>query len=317
MNSVEQEFDRDIVYIPGTIDLSPDIPAVVAATRDLVPNLKTGADLVPLDEELDQVNLYRAHLRETAPRVAELTDNVRRLLGSGTMAAVAPSLGLERQPLEAQRHVLFAISQLLGTPTATGPRDRRVLWDVKVRAKTSGQFTTFSEDDSEAQLHTDNGFSVNPESIFFLYVVRAARCGGGMSYFANGERIRDRLMRTSRGRDALDLLARVRVPFRIPPVFCHDPDVPEYNAATVFADRPKMRFRQDVILRGLDANPAPGNDEVRDAVNLMADTALSVRTTNRELPAGGVAFVDNHFALHGRSRFSDAERHLIRVRIAT
>ena len=263
------------------------------------------------------VDRYRARLRETAPRVADLAVRVRRLLDGGTMAAVAPSLGLEREPLEAQRYVLFALSQLLGAPTATGPRDRRVLWDVKVRTESKGQFTTFSEDDSEADLHTDNGFSVDPEPMFFLYVVRAADCGGGTSYFANGRRIRDRLARTARGRDALDLLRRAPVRFRVPPVFCHDADVPEYNAATVFAERPTMRFRQDVILRGLDANPAAVNDEIRAAVNLVADVARSVKTSNRILPTGAIAFVDNHDALHGRARFRDAERHLIRVRIAT
>ena len=317
MNIVAQDFDRDIVLMAGTIDLSPDVSGVVAATRDLVPNLKTSADLVPLDGETGRAEHYRARLRETAPRVAEFAENVRRLFENGTMAAVAPSLGLERQPLEAQRHVLFALSQLLGAPTATGPRDRRVLWDVKVRAATRGQFTTFSEDDSEAELHTDNGFSADPEPIFFLYVVQAASCGGGTSYFANGWRIRDRLMRTSRGRDALALLGEAQIRFRVPPVFCHDADVPEYNAATVFGDRPKMRFRQDVILRGLDANPASGNDDICDAVHLVTDTALAVKTTNRTLPTGAIAFVDNHDALHGRSRFSDAERHLIRVRIET
>jgi len=317
MNIVAQDFDRDIVCMAGAIDLSPDIPGVVAATSDLLPRLQSSADLVPLDEATVPVDAYRAHLRQVAPLVAELADDVTRLLERNTMAAVAPTLGIERQPLEAQRHVLFALSYLMGSPTATGPRDRRVLWDVKVREKTSGQFTTFSEDDSEAELHADNGFSVDPEPIFFLYVVREAHCGGGTSYFANGRRIRDRLMQTSRGRDAIDLLSRVRVPFRIPPVFCHDPDVPEYNVATVFADRPRMRFRQDVILRGLDANPAPGNDEIRDAVNLVAGVARSVKTTERALPTGAIAFVDNHDALHGRSRFRDAERHLIRVRIAT
>jgi len=317
VNIVAQDFDRDMVTMSRTIDLSPDVPRVVAANHDLVPDLKTSADLAPLDGETGRLDLYRAQLRETAPLVAELADDVSRLFESRTMAAFAPSLGLERQPLEAQRHVLFALSHLLGAPTATGPRDRRVLWDVKVRAATSGQFTTFSEDDSEAELHTDNGFSVDPEPIFFLYVVQAARCGGGTSYFANGRRIRDKLMLTSRGRDALALLGEAQIRFRVPPVFCHDADVPEYNAATVFADRPKLRFRQDVILRGLDANPAPGNDEIRDAVNLVTDAALAVKTTSRTLPTGAIAFVDNHDALHGRSRFRDTERHLIRVRIAT
>lgn len=317
MNFIPQDFDRDLVRMAGTIDLSPDIPGVVAATCDLLPGLKTSADLVPLDVDAPHIASYRAHLREAAPRVADLAARVECLFKRGTMAAVAPSLGIERQPLEAQRHVLFALSQLLGAPTATGPRDRRVLWDVKVRAATSGQFTTFSEDDSEAELHTDNGFSADPEPIFFLYVVQAARCGGGMSYFANGCRIRDRLTRTSRGRDALDLLRRAPVPFRVPPVFCHDSKIPEFNAATVFGERPTMRFRQDVILRGLDADPAPGNDEIRDAVNLVADTARSVKTSDCMLPTGAIAFVDNHDALHGRARFRDAERHLIRVRIAT
>jgi alpha-ketoglutarate-dependent taurine dioxygenase len=232
------------------------------------------------------------------------------------MAVVVPSLGLEDQPLERQRYVLFALGNLLGTPTATEPRDRRVLWDVKLRTTTSGQFATFSETDEEAEFHTDSAFMSDPEPIFFLYVVQAARCDGGMSYFANGRRVRDRLMRTSRGRDALDLLRRARVPFRIPPAFSRDPEIAEYSATTVFGERPLIRFRRDVILHALDANPASGNDEIRDAVSLVADAALSVKTSDCKLPTGAIAFVDNHNALHGRSRFTDGERHLIRVRVA-
>ena len=316
MNIVERDYDRDIVTIAGTVDLSRDILNVMAVTRDLLPGLKTSADLVPFGEESGRAELYRAELYEKAPRVARLADDVSHRFESGTMAAVAPSLGLEDQPLELQRYVLFALGNLLGTPTATEPRDRRVLWDVKVRTATSGQFATFSETDDEAEFHTNFAFQSDPEPIFFLYVVQIARCDGGMSYFANGRRVRDRLMQTSSGRDALHMLCRAKVPFRIPPAFSHDPDVAEYSAGTVFGDRPLIRFRRDVILRALDANPAPGNDEIRDAVNLVADVALSLKTTDRKLPPGSIAFVDNHNALHGRSRFSDAERHLIRVRVA-
>ena len=316
MNIVERDYDRDIVMIAGTVDLSRDISKVMAVTRDLLPGLKTSADLVPFGEESGRAELYRAELYEKAPRVARLACDVSHRFESGTMAAVAPSLGLEDQPLELQRYVLFALGNLLGAPTATEPRDRRVLWDVKVRTATSGQFATFSETDEEAEFHTDSAFQSDPEPIFFLYVVQAARCDGGQSYFANGRRVRDRLMQTSHGRDALHLLCREKVPFRIPPAFSHDPDVPEYSAGTVFGDRPLIRFRRDVILRALDANPAPGNDEIRDAVSLVADVALSLKTTDRKLPTGSIAFVDNHNALHGRSRFSDAERHLIRVRVA-
>jgi hypothetical protein len=69
---------------------------------------------------------------------------------------------LEDQPLELRRHVLFALGNLLGTPTATEPRDRRVLW-VKMRAATSGQFATFSETDEEAEFHTDSAFQPDPQ----------------------------------------------------------------------------------------------------------------------------------------------------------
>ena len=316
MNIVNQDCNRDIVTIARTVNLSPDIPNVIAATRDFLPGLKTSADLVPFREVGGRADLYRAALREKAPRVACLADDVSRRFESGTMAAILPSLGVEDQPLECQRYVLFALGNLLGTPTATEPRDRRVLWDVKPRTTTSGQFATFSETDDEAEFHTDSAFTPDPEPIFFLYVVQAARCDGGMSYFANGRRVRDRLMQTSIGRDAVHMLCRAKVPFRIPPAFSRDPDVAEYSTATVFGERPLIRFRRDVILRALDANPAPGNDEIRDAVKLVADVAFSLKTTDRKLPTGSIAFVDNHTALHGRSRFSDAKRHLIRVRVA-
>jgi alpha-ketoglutarate-dependent taurine dioxygenase len=48
----------------------------------------------------------------------------------------------------------------------------------------------------------------------------------------------------------------------------------------------------------------------------VAEVVFSLKTVDRKLPTGSIAFVDNHNALHGRSRFSDAERHLIRVRVA-
>jgi hypothetical protein len=316
MNIIERDYDQDIITLAEAIDLSPDISNVIATTRAVVPGLKTSADLVPFDEDSGRPDLYRAELYEKAPRVARLACDILRHFESGTMAAVVPSLGLEGQPLEVQRYILFALGNLLGTPTATEPRERRVLWDVKVRTATSGQFATFSETDDEAEFHSDSAFQPDPEPIFFLYVVQAARCGGGMSYFANGRRVRDRLMRTSRGRDAFHLLSRARLPFRIPPAFSQDPNVAEYSAGTVFGERPLIRFRRDVILRALDANPVPGNDEIRDAVNLVADAAFSLKTTDRKLPTGGIAFVDNHSALHGRSSFSDAERHLVRVRVA-
>ena len=315
MNIVERDYDRDIVTIGGTVDLSQDISSVMAVTRDFVPGLKTSADLVPFDEE-GRADLYRAELYERAPRAARLADDVSRRFENGIIAAVVPSLGLEDQSLELQRYVLFALGNLMGTPTATEPRDRRVLWDVKVRAATAGRFATFSETDDEAEFHTDSAFQCDPEPIFFLYAVQAARCNGGMSYFANGRRVRDRLMQTSSGRDALHMLKRVKVPFRIPPAFSHDPDIAEYSAGTVFGDRPLIRFRRDVILRALDAIPAPKNGEIRDAVNLVADVAFSLKTTDCKLPTGSITFVDNHNGMHGRSRFSDQERHLIRVRIA-
>lgn len=316
MNIVEQDCDRDIVTIARTIDLSPDIPNVIAATRDFLPGLRTSVDLVPFPKVGGRADLYRAALREKAPRVASLADDVSRRFASGTIAAIVPSIGVEHQPLEWQRYILFALGNLLGTPTATEPRDRRVLWDVKLRTTTSGQFATFSETDDEAEFHTDSAFTSDPEPVFFLYVVQAARCDGGMSYFANGRRVRDRLMQTPSGRDALYMLCRAKVPFRIPPAFSQNPDVAEYSTATVFGEHPLIRFRRDVILRALDANPAPGNDEIRDAVKLVADVAFSLKTTDRKLPTGSIAFVDNHTALHGRSRFSDAKRHLIRVRVA-
>ena len=91
MNIVAQDFDRDMVTMSRTIDLSPDVPRVVAANHDLVPDLKTSADLAPLDGETGRVDLYRAQLRETAPLVAARTLTSHRTRRSrGPVAVGAP-----------------------------------------------------------------------------------------------------------------------------------------------------------------------------------------------------------------------------------
>ncbi len=314
MMPMQGDFDRDIVVL-DEVDLSADIYAAMATTREVAPECEDSADLTPMDKESGLAELYRARLHETAPRISALAEVVSRRLANRDMAVIAPSLGVAQCALEQQRFVLFALSHLLGTPTATEPRTRRVLWDVKPRPVLNVEFATYSEHANEAELHTDNTFNAHPEAFFFLYAVQEARCGGGLSYFSNGMRIRDHLARTASGRAAIDLLSRTPVSFRVPSTLSQDPMVPEYISATVFSERPEIRFRQDVILSGLKARPAPDNADVADAVNRVAEAAQSVRTSELKLPTGAIAFVDNHNALHGRSSFKDASRHLIRVRM--
>ncbi|MBV1706741.1 MAG: TauD/TfdA family dioxygenase [Hyphomicrobiales bacterium] len=315
MIPAQGDFDRDIIVLDD-VDLSADIPAATATTREFAPEFADSADLTPMDNVSGLAGLYRARLRETTPRIFALAEVVSRRLANRDMAVIVPSLGVAHYALGEQRFVLFALSHLLGSPTATEPRTRRVLWDVKPRRDLNVAFATYSEHANEAELHTDNTFSAHPEASFFLYVVQEAQCGGGLSYFSNGMRIRDHLARTASGRAAIDLLGRTPVSFRVPSTLSQNPAVPEYISATIFAERPEIRFRQDVILSGLKARPGPDSADVEVAVNRVADAAQSVRTSELKLPTGGIAFVDNHNALHGRSGFEDKGRHLIRVRMS-
>jgi hypothetical protein len=259
----------------------------------------------------------RTRLREVAPQLTALTDRTRWAFDNHQACAVLiPELGLGGLTIDDKRKGVFALAVLLGDPTASIPFDH-VLWDVRNRgAETSGN-TSFSENDREAGYHTDNGALPIPERFFLLYAVRAAQCGGGVSLIRDGRVVKKQLSESPEGRVAIQLLTETKLPRRIPKAFHKygyiTPD--GYQYAPVLSDKPMWRWRKHGILKGIAAHPEIETPEVRQAVDTVIELLQNGPDEIRQvIPTDGILIINNHIALHGRTAFTDPERHLLRLR---
>ncbi len=275
-------------------------------------------------------NGFYAHPQETAlraelarvPSVAHLAEGLRGLRRPGI---VLSGLHLAALPEARRNGVLYALTLMLGYPTATDQRTGRVAWDVKARPLTEGgaRFTTFSERVGSADMHTDSSFYPMPEEQFILYVVNAARCQGGHSLLICAEDIWRTLHATAAGRAAFALLSTTPVPFRVPAVYATDDEQVEIFTAPVFGpsrhpgERFTMRWRYDAIVKGLAARPDLDTPALRRAVELMNQVAEhDAPRFSEQLPTDTLLLVDNRHMLHGRTTYEDEGRHLIRIRMS-
>jgi hypothetical protein len=262
-------------------------------------------------------------LRAELSKVATLAHLIEGLRGLGAHGVVLNHLGLKDLPEERRNAALYAITLMLGYPTSTDQRTGRVAWNVKARPVEAGdRFTTFSERVGSADMHTDSSFYPMPEEQFILYVVHAARCGGGQSLIVDGEDIHAALQETEAGRAAFDMLSTTPVPFQVPAIYAAG-DAVEVHLATVFGPprragaRFTMRWRHDSIQKGLAARPDLGTPALRAAIDTMHDV-VERRAARFEdhLPDDTLMLIDNHHTLHGRTTYADEPRHLIRIRIS-
>jgi alpha-ketoglutarate-dependent taurine dioxygenase len=83
----------------------------------------------------------------------------------------------------------------------------------------------------------------------------------------------------------------------------------------VFGDDVFMRWRTDTIVKGLEGDPSAATADVIEALTLVQSLLDETPAEHRALlTKDSVCVVDNHLVLHGRTRFDDHERHLIRIR---
>jgi alpha-ketoglutarate-dependent taurine dioxygenase len=301
-----------VTCLPPPKRLDEEAAAVARAVAAIKPDVENPADLDPLN--LEGLESYRQRLAEVAPGLCKFAQAVKIRLLCGAMALEVDQIGLNELPLQTKRHVLYALANLIGEPTATDPRKRRVLWDVKPRPVPPGHFATFSEHDGEAQFHTDTQYYPNPERFFFLYAVQAARCGGGKSYFADATEVIGRMTRTAGGCRAFATLSTVRIPFRIPSAFARGNEA-EYTWAPIISAVPLIRYREDTLLASENCFPDVPWREIKTALTCFNEAAAYVSTSRAVLPDDSIVFVNNHQALHARTEFQDQDRHLIRVRM--
>lgn len=77
--------------------------------------------------------------------------------------------------------------------------DNTPIWDI-LPCDSESQYSTFSENASEAELHTDSQYRELPEDHFALYCIKKASCGGGLSIFLSVNDVMTELNQTNKGR---------------------------------------------------------------------------------------------------------------------
>lgn len=259
----------------------------------------------------------RERLRRAAPQLARLTDRIRRAFDEQASCAVLlPSLGLAGEKVDSQRKAVFCLAALLGDLTANIPF-QRVVWDVFNRGEASTRHSSFSENEREADYHTDSGFLHVPERFFLLYAVRAADCGGGLSLVRDGRVLIDELTRCPGGVEAVRVLTETKLPRRIPKAFRKDGYVAEdgYQYTPVLADLPLWRWRKDKLYKGIIKFPKYATPEVRRALDAVSSLLENGKDELRQqISTDGLLVVNNHISLHARTAFTDPRRRLLRLR---
>lgn len=273
-----------------------------------------GADLPPPADAAE----LRERLRSAAPQLASVTDEMRKLFNGGACGVMIPSLGLAHLSTDLRRKCVFALAALIGNVTETEPNNHRVIWDVKSAPPEERSFSHFSQAPDEAQYHTDSTIVPIPERFFLLYAVTQASCGGGLSTLRDGRHVIEVLEQSEEGRRAVKTLRETPLPIRIPKGFRRKYGATAsdgYSYTPVFAEKPMWRWRKDKIELGLTKHPESETPEVREALDTVA-RQLDDRTheMRQALPTDGIVVIDNHVAFHGRTAFTDHERHLLRIR---
>ena len=114
-------------------------------------------------------------------------------------------------------------------------------------------------------------------------------------------------------------LAGRDLPFRVPAVFTETGSASraEVTLAPVFGTRPAMRFRADTLRWGLDLHPELDTPDLRRALGILgAELADREALVSLRMAADSLQVLNNHESLHGRSPFTDFNRHVLRIRVA-
>jgi alpha-ketoglutarate-dependent taurine dioxygenase len=209
--------------------------------------------------------------------------------------------------------LILKTTELIGEPISHDAHNS-IVWDIKSNSSVNNGVVTYSEHSHEAQLHTDSQYSLSPEEAFGLLTLKKAKCGGGESFLLSMENILAELRALPEG-DRLERVLRENdYPFIVPNVFKKSSDELEFNFGPIISDG-RIRFRVDTLEKALLARPDLCTIEQVEAYEILKDIILnSSATLSFFLEERDLIFINNLTMLHGRSQFTDSNRHLLRVR---
>lgn len=244
---------------------------------------------------------------------------VRLALTNGFRFCIVNGLQFEHfDDAKIRNRYILAISNILGIPTKTDQKSGSIVWDVKLDRSANVRNITYSQHNFYADLHTDTQYFENPEEVISLWCLNADSFGDGESLLADGRKVIEALTSGFTDFANLDLLKSFKFPFRVPSVFTVDAEdkCVEVFTGPIISETPLIRYRRETIDNARVISGYELSQEYLDILDridfILSDPRISHKFL---LNRGEVVFINNHEILHGRTAFSDANRHLLRVRL--
>lgn len=191
-----------------------------------------------------------------------------------------------------------------------------LVWNIRKSLDTSSDVVTYSEHCHEAQLHTDSQYRSNPEDMFALLCLTEARCGGGQSLLLTFSDLMSELLKLPNADEVIYQLESTPFPFIVPTTFNQgESNDPQFIFAPIFVED-TIRFRIDTLEKALPYFAGTISNSALDAYYQLKQIILNTSRIKRfYLEPQDLLLVNNKNALHGRTAFSDSNRHLLRVRM--
>ncbi|QQS59556.1 TauD/TfdA family dioxygenase [Candidatus Peregrinibacteria bacterium] len=279
--------------------------------------------LPPFLGKEDESNIMRQQelgmwINSQSVQFGELAEQIKEGVHcTNSTPVVLKNTGIQSVSKESRTAIMIGFSTLLGRPTPTDKRNKKVAWPISVPKNADKiNFRTFSEHNQEAKLHTDSQYLQCPEQAISLWSIHPDGSGEGLSYCASAQDILHEMTAHSAGQESLQILQREDVPFRVPSSFMQDPNSNQTEVifGKIFGQNPVMRYREDTIHAGYDAINQIMPPEIEKALQDISTAMNKVQSDFFLLEAGDVLWINNHDHLHARTPFSDLERLLFRIR---
>ena len=146
--------------------------------------------------------------------------------------------------------------------------------------------------------------------------MKKANCGGGVSYVLTLKDVLNDLRALKNGVEFEDVLTNTNFPFVVPNVFKkHKSNKHEFNFGPILRAN-EIRFRIDTFEKAINFDNKICTQEQKNAFFELKKIILNnTKTLKFYLEEGDLIFINNKTTLHGRSLFTDKNRHLLRIRI--
>lgn len=228
---------------------------------------------------------------------------------------IIKNFNINTSNIEGCRSRFIELSKFIGKPIGHDINNK-IVWDIKSNTSSENFIKTYSEHSHEAELHTDSQYSEYPEDYFGLLTLRKATCGGGLSYIITLDSILYELSLLSSGVEIKRILSETKYPFIVPNVFKKvNTKEPEFNFGPILREN-EIRFRIDTFEKAIEYDSNLCTEEQLHAYKEFKKIVLnSLLVKEFYLEEKDLIFINNKTTLHGRSSFTDKNRHLLRIRM--